>query len=115
LKNIEYSQIVRQKLKNLRAELKENFGEDFSIRTIREITAAIRRLEVFCESGTKLSNMYDIDTDYYYIFVKHNYFIYRIETDRIIIVQMFNEREDFMNKLFGISGRTNKSGEFWGE
>ena len=33
----------------------------------------------------------------------------------VIIVQMFHERQDFMMKLFGISGRTQESIDYWGE
>lgn len=76
LREIEYSQIVRTKLMNLRVELA---------------------------------------TDYRYIFVNHNYFIYRYDDKRIIIVNMFNENEDFIMKLFGISGRTDESLDYWGE
>ena len=39
----------------------------------------------------------------------------RIEQDRVIIVQMFHERQDFMMKLFGISGRTQESIDYWSE
>ena len=67
------------------------------------------------ESGVNISRMYDIDTDYWYLFTNHNYFIYRIEEKKVIIVQMFNEREDYMMKLFGISGRTQESIDYWGE
>ena len=59
--------------------------------------------------------MYDIVTDYLYIFVNHNYFVYRVEDEKVIVVQIFNEKEDFMQKLFGISGRTQESIEYWGE
>jgi hypothetical protein len=79
------------------------------------MTKAVRRLEEFSDSGVDMSQMYDVDTDYFYIFTHHNYFIYRIEGDKIIIVQMFNEKEDFVMKLFGISGRTQESIDYWGE
>ncbi len=46
-------------------------------------------------------------------FVRHNYFIYQIEPQKIIVAQMFNEREDFMMKLFGMSGRTQESIDYW--
>lgn len=64
--------------------------------------------------GTKITDVYEIATDYRYIFVNHNYFIYRHDDKRIIIVNMFNENEDFMMKLFGISGRTDESLDYWG-
>jgi hypothetical protein len=79
------------------------------------MTKAVRRLEEFSDSGVDISQMYDVDTDYFYIYANHNYFIYRIEGDKVIIVQMFNEKEDFMMKLFGMSGRTPESIDYWGE
>ena len=40
---------------------------------------------------------------------------YRIEADKIIIAEMFDDREDFMYKLFGISTRTQESIDYWGD
>ena len=37
------------------------------------------------------------------------------ETDRIIIVEMFDDREDFMYKLFGISTTLQETVEYWNE
>lgn len=51
--------------------------------------------------GVAVSAMYDIECDYRYIYVGHNYIFYRVEKDAVIIVEMFDEREDFMHKLFG--------------
>lgn len=34
---------------------------------------------------------------------------------QVMIVQMFNEREDYMMILFGLSGRTQESIDYWGE
>jgi plasmid stabilization system protein ParE len=115
LKKLEYSQIVRKKLKNLKIQLTDEYGAERSKKIIGEMTKAVRRLEEFSDSGVDMSQMYDVDTDYFYIFTHHNYFIYRIEGDKIIIVQMFNEKEDFVMKLFGISGRTQESIDYWGE
>ena len=112
---LEYSQIVRRKLKVLIAELVDKYGNEFAINSIKEMTTALRRLEQFADSGVRIAEMYDIDTDYYYVFVRHNYFIYQIEPQKIIVAQMFNEREDFMMKLFGMSGRTQESIDYWGE
>lgn len=115
LRKLEYSQIVRRKLKELKAELADKYGNEFASKSIKEMTTALRRLEQFADSGVRIAEMYDVDTDYYYVFVRHNYFIYRIEPQKIIVAQMFNEREDFMMKLFGMSGRTQESIDYWGE
>ena len=66
-------------------------------------------------AGKALSELYDIDTDYYYFYTKPNYVFYYTENDRLIVAEMFNEREDFMLELFGMSGRTQESIVYWGE
>lgn len=50
-----------------------------------------------------VSSMYGIECDYRYIYAGGNYLFYRIERDKIIIAEMFDEREDFMYKIFGIT------------
>lgn len=106
---------MRLKMKTLRVDLTSRYGEEFSKKAVGEITAAIRRLEMFSDSGIDIARMYDIDTKYYYIFINHNYIVYRIESDKIVIANMFNEKEDFIMKLFGVSGRSQESIEYWGE
>lgn len=115
MRKIEYSQIVRRKLKIVKTELTVKYGEEFSKKSVGNMMSTIRRLELFSNSGIRIADMYEIDTDYYYIFVNHNYFIYRMEKDKIVVVNMFHEKEDFMLKLFGISGRTQESIDYWGE
>lgn len=101
LKKIEYSMIVRKKLNLLRQELSDKFGDYVSRKSVKKITDAVKGLVDFEKKGVLLSNMYDIDCDYRYLFVGQNYLFYRIEDKRILIVEMFNEREDFIQKLFG--------------
>ena len=40
------------------------------------------------------------DCDYHYIYVARNYVFYRLDEKTIYIVNMYNEREDFMQKMF---------------
>lgn len=55
---------------------------------------------------------YDLHCDYRYFYVSRNYLFYRIEKDRINIVEMFDEREGFMYKLFGISSISQESSDY---
>ncbi|MCM1257623.1 MAG: type II toxin-antitoxin system RelE/ParE family toxin [Roseburia sp.] len=113
---LEYSQIVRRKLKQLRNELTQNYGEMNSKKIIGNIMNHIRRLETFPQSGTKISSRYDIECDYSYLFVEHNYFFYRIkDKDTILILDMFHEKEDFMRKMFGITTTSQETIDYWGE
>lgn len=114
MKKIEYSQIVRKKLKQLKADLVQNFGIEVSRKSVKKITDAVRDLEKFEKKGISVSAMYNVECEYRYLYVNHNYIFYRIESKKIIIVEMFDEREDFMYKLFGVSTRTQESIDFWG-
>lgn len=115
MKKVEYSQIVRRKMKALKIRLTSEFGQEAAGKSLKQITEAARGLEKFAEKGVAVSSMYDIECDYRYLYVGHNYLFYRIETDRIIVVEMFDDREDFMYKLFGVSTRSQESIDYWGE
>ena len=115
MKSVEYSQLVKRKLLKLKKELAGEYGEEKTKEILTAMADHVDMLGQHEESGVSISRMYDIDTDYWYLFTNHNYFIYRIEAKKVVVVQMFNEREDFMMKLFGISGRTQESIYYWGE
>ena len=113
MKKVVYSQLVKRKLLKLKTELVAEYGEQKAKEILTAIADRVEMLGQYEESGVDIARIYD--TDYRYLFTNHNYFIYRIADKRVIVVQMFNEREDFMMKLFGISGRTQESIDYWGE
>ena len=115
MKKVEYSALAKRKLHILKDQLTFEYGDKKASDIIRSMLDAVDRLAVFEQSGTNISKWYDMDTDYWYFFSNHNYFVYRIEPGKIIVVQIFHEREDFMKTLFGISGRTQESIDYWGE
>ena len=113
---LEYSQVVRKKLKKLHNELTQSYGEANSKKIMRNITKGIRQLETFPQSGTRISSQYDIECDYSYIFIEHNYFFYRIKDNNLILIlEMFHEKEDFMQKLFGIITTSQETIDYWRE
>lgn len=91
------------------------FGTQVAAKALREITKAVRGLETFEEKGASVTSTYGIECDYRYLFVGHNYLFYRIEVNKIIIVEMFDDREDFMYKLFGITTTSQETLEYWDE
>lgn len=116
LRTVEYSQIARKKLKELREYLRREYDEAVSRTIVKEITEKVRGLSRFPEKGVSISKLYDsIETDYYYLFINQNYIVYRFDDKQVIIIQIFNEKEDFMKTLFGVSGRTQESIDYWGE
>ena len=82
---------------------------------IKKITTSVKVLSDYPLKGIALSNMFDVDTDFRYLYVNHNYMFYYIEENKVIVVEMFDEREDFMYKLFGISSESDESIDYWGE
>lgn len=114
-KRLEFSYVAKNKLHAIKEDLSEKYGDEFTRKVLTYIMKNLRQLENFPQAGVRIAELYEIDTDYYYLFLKHNYFIYRIEDDKIIVVQIFHEKQDFIQKLFGISGRTQESIDYWGE
>lgn len=112
---LEYSQIVRRKLKPLKYYLTEQYGAGLATEVIKRITDRARQLQDDPGLGVDISAKYEIDTDFKVLFVCHNHLFYYTEGDRVIVAEMFGEKEDFMYRLFGISGRTRESIEYWGE
>ncbi len=112
---LEYSQIVRRKLKALKIYLSEQYGEDLAKTAVKRITDQARELQKNPDLGVDLPAKYDIDTDFRELFANHNHLFYYKDEDTIIVAEMFGEKEDFMYKLFGISGRTQESIDYWGE
>lgn len=47
--------------------------------------------------------------------IEYTYIFYRFENNTIYITALYSERENFIQKMFGISLRTSESLEFWGE
>lgn len=112
-RKIVVSQIVRKKLNILRKELQEKFGMEVSKKSVKRITDSIRSLERFPEKGVSVTAVYKIECDYRCLFVHHNYLFYRVETDKIIIVEIFDEREDFMAKMFGVETTSGDENSYW--
>ncbi len=65
--------------------------------------------------GPEVSKMFDVVSDYRYIFVSRNYVFYRIEDKYIRIINLYHEKEDFMWQLFGIDTTHQDTIDYWDE
>jgi plasmid stabilization system protein ParE len=79
-----------------------NWGADAAKRILKKITSDIRRLEQYPISGVGLGKVIDVPTEYRYIFLEKNYVFYHLESDKIRIVRVLNEQQDYMQQLFGL-------------
>ena len=115
MKKLKYSPDYVEKMRELKKYLDFQFGGDVRKKVIKEIGSRVRSLRENEQIGISVREMYGVDTECLCIFVEKNYVFYRIEPDCIYVVNIYNEREDFMMDLFGISGRTQESIDYWGE
>lgn len=85
------------------------------LKKVKSITDAIRELCDYEEKGSEVSKMFDIESDYRYIFVSKNYVFYRIEEKYIRIINLYHEKEDFMWQLFGVDTTLQETTDYWNE
>lgn len=62
-------------------------------------------------SGADLAKVIDVPTEYRYLFSQKNYVFYNSEFDKIRIICVLNENQNFMLQLFGISSELDEDYE----
>jgi len=103
MKMVKYSPAALEDLQHMRDYLSENWGENVALKVLKKIMSDVRGLEQYPLSGVDLGKVIDVPTDYRYLFSEKNYVFYRIELDVIRIIRVINERQNYMQQLFGIS------------
>ena len=114
-RKIAYSAIALSKRKAIKRDIKEKHGQNVADRVSKHISKAVSELKKYPEMGISMREQYDLDCDYYLYFVEKNYFIYKILDDAIMILEIFNEKEDFMYQLFGIVTTSQDTIDYWDE
>ena len=115
MKSIKYSPDYKEKIRELRKYLDNHFGTEVRVRTMTELNGRIQMLRQHERSGISVREALNVDSDYYYIYSVHNYVFYFFDHEEIFIVNIYNEKEDFMWKLFGIKTISEEGEDYWGE
>lgn len=115
IRKIAYSAIALSKRKAIKRDIRTKNGQIVADKVSKHISEALSELKKFPEMGISMRKQYDLECDYYMLFVEKNYFIYRILDDMIMILEIFNEKEDFMYHLFGIVTTSQETIDYWGE
>ncbi len=113
MRKVMYAPKALGDLQGIKTYISVNFGRDKAKDCVQELTKTVRQLERFPEEGQRLEELLDYPTVFYYLFVKPNYIFYRIEEDVVRIVRILNERQDFLQILFGISSISEEGEEYW--
>ena len=104
---IKYSPDTREQLK----QIKRISGD----RSAGKILKAINRLADNPWMCPTIEKMLGVPSPYPFLHVEQNYVFYRINKENVFVTAIYNEREDFMWKMFGIRLRTQESRDYWGE
>lgn len=115
MRKIKYTPDAADKLRELKKAISQEYGVDSAKKIVKSITDAIRGLCDYEEKGPEVSKMFDVVTDYRYIFVSKNYVFYRIEDKYIRIINLYHEKEDFMWLLFGVNTTPQETIDYWDE
>ncbi|MCM1251848.1 MAG: type II toxin-antitoxin system RelE/ParE family toxin [Clostridium sp.] len=100
-------------LQEIKTYVVRQFGESRAKASVKEITSTAKQLEVFPEEGPRLEELIEYSTDYHYLVAKPNYIFYRIEDDTVRIIRILNEKQDFLQILFGISSISEAGEDYW--
>lgn len=115
MKKIKYTPDAADKLRALKIAISQEYGSDYAKIIVKSITDAIRGICDYEEKGPEVSKMFDVVSDYRYIFVSRNYVFYRIEEKYIRIINLYHEKEDFMWQLFGVDTTPQETINYWKE
>ncbi|MBD5497335.1 MAG: type II toxin-antitoxin system RelE/ParE family toxin [Lachnospiraceae bacterium] len=102
-------------LQGIKAYVAKQFGEGKAKACAKEITSTVKQLERFPEEGPRLEELIEYPTDYHYLVVKPNYVFYRVEGDSVKVIRILNEKQDFLQILFGISSISEEGEGYWGD
>lgn len=101
---IYYSPKAREDLLHIRESILEIWDDEkLALKITGRIAKEIRNLESFPYMGEQISAIMGVQSDYRCLFSNQNYIFYRVEQDRILIVRILNEKQDYMRILFGIT------------
>lgn len=115
MKKIKYTPDAADKLRAISRTISLQYGNEMAREVVGSITDAVNGLLINEQKGPSVENMFGIPSDYRYIFISRNYVFYRIERDSIRIINIYNEKEDFMWLLFGIDTIPQETLDYWKE
>lgn len=115
MKKVLYSPDVIEKLQEIKQNIRVKYGVQTSNKIIKNILSAIKEIRTYENKGVSVASMTGIPCEYRMIFTEHNYVFYKIEKTAILIIDINNEKEDFMWKLFGIKTISDEIEDYWNE
>ena len=115
MRKLKYSPDAAEKLQEIKNDITVSYGSEKAKTIIEKMTKSFRDLQQFGNKGPSVECLIGIPGDYRFLYVQHNYVFYRVDGNTIWITDIYNEKEHFMRKLFGIKATTQETERFWNE
>lgn len=80
----------------------DDFGDSIAVKVFKKMISDIRKLEEYPLLGVDLGKLIDVPSEYRYLLTEKNYIFYHIELDKIRVVRVLYEQQDYMTQLFSI-------------
>ncbi|MBQ8598164.1 MAG: type II toxin-antitoxin system RelE/ParE family toxin [Lachnospiraceae bacterium] len=100
---LKYSPDAGDKLREIKEKITSLYGKNVATKVMSTILGDIRGLMENPEKGPSVEALFGIPTPYRFLHVEHNYVFYRIENDTIYVTDIYNEREDFLWRMFRVN------------
>lgn len=113
MKKIQYTPDAADKLRAIKRKISSEYGSEKAKNVVGKLTYAIRGLVDNAYSGESVEYMFGVASNYRYIFVARNYVFYSIDNECIKIINIYNEKEDFMWLLFEIDTTPPETLDYW--
>ena len=115
MKKIRYSPEAKNKILQMKGNIEVRYGRKKASAIIQKLVKSIDDLQIFEKKGIAVEQCLGIPCDYRVLISSHNYIFYCIKDNNIDIIDIYNEKEDFLRKLFGIKTTTQETLDYWQE
>lgn len=99
---IRVSPVALQDLKEIKSYITEEFSNsDAALRIVKKIINSYSKLKDFPLTGTPLSSVIDIETDFRFLVCENYIIFYKCNEKYVSIYRVLHGRRDYLNVLFG--------------
>ncbi len=100
---VEYTPLALEDLLHICYYFTTSWDENVAKKILKKITSDINRLENYPLSGVNLGSVIDVPTEYRYLFSEKNYVFYHLESDKVRIIRILSQQQNYLHQLFEIS------------
>ena len=100
MKKLLYTPDAIEDLKDIKQYLRTRFDSNVAKENFEKIQKGIKRLKNYPDIGVPTKDKWNIDSEYKVVYIHHNYVFYTVKQDTINIINVIDEREDVLWKMF---------------